>query len=68
MNNLLSIENACEVLDISDTTLYKLLSLGKPEKRKINSFTIGRRRKIDAEEIEKFIQELQQNGSVPIEK
>ena len=66
MKDLLSIEKACEVLDISDTTLYKLMNINNPSKAIIKSFTIGRHRKISRHEIDKFISESTENGGFEI--
>ena len=57
MTKLYSLKEVSEILDISDTSLYKLLSLDKPENAKIKSFTIGRGRKIESDEVERFIEE-----------
>ena len=66
MNTLLSVSSACEMLDISDTTLYKLLSLRNPENAKIRSFNVGRSRKIDLNELEKFINSLKESGGIEV--
>ena len=67
MTQLLSVRKACEVLDISDTTLYKLLNLKDTSKAQIKSFNLGRTRKIDSNEIERFIEQSQKSGAVEIE-
>jgi excisionase family DNA binding protein len=67
MTQLLSVRKACEVLDISDTTLYKLLNLKDTSKAQIKSFNIGRTRKIDSDEVTRFIEESEKSGVVEIE-
>ena len=67
MTQLLSVRKACEVLDISDTTLYKLLNLKDTSKAQIKSFNIGRTRKIDSDEVTRFIEESEKSGAVEIE-
>ena len=62
-----SISKACEILDISDTTLYKLLAIGDSKKRKINSVLMGNKRKIEKEELDRFMDEVMKNGGVTIE-
>ena len=67
MTQLLSVRKACEVLDISDTTLYKLLNLKDTSKAQITSVNIGRTRKIDSDEVTRFIEESEKSGAVEIE-
>ena len=66
MTKLYSLKEATELLGISDTTLYKLMSIDKPENAKIKSFTIGRTRKIDSAEIDNFINQTKELGGVEI--
>ena len=66
MTKLYSLKEVSEILDISDTSLYKLLSLDKPENAKIKSFTIGRGRKIESDEVERFIEETRESGGVDL--
>tara|TARA_Y100001980_G_C14386414_1_gene186853 strand:- start:18 stop:221 length:204 start_codon:yes stop_codon:yes gene_type:complete len=62
-----SISKACEMLDISDTTLYRLLSLGNKDKRRIHSVLMGNKRKIEITELEDFMKKVMEEGKFQIE-
>ena len=67
MKKFVSISKACEILDISDTTLYKLLALGNAKKRRIHSVLMGSKRKIEISELERFMEEVMEKGGIQIE-
>ena len=54
MRRAVSINEACEALGVSRTTMWRLLTAGE-----LGSFHVGRRRLIAVDELDRFIAERQ---------